>query len=282
MAPVETAGTGTGILQGELSTDTVGVEVFTIRVSLEQEALFRQLWQEVDEQMLEPELRRELLSHGLRVGFLGETLSPSLSRLINVSSEQAPTSGVSEYREFSMAELSKDLGVSRQYVNLMPEMQAAMKVFDDPLPEFSRIWTENGSLCGQTYQNVLGLIQMVGVPLHNGRARLTAVPVLEYGVPERRVRVRSGVLLQEDRRPQYPYKSLAVSMDLLPGQWMILGPVSRKSTGAGQAFFIRGTEDGELKMMAIRLAKMKTERSPGIPSTNSLSGEPDFQIQERN
>ncbi len=278
--PVESVRSAPGLLQGEILTDSVGIEVFTIRITRDQDALFRQLWQEVDEQMLEPALRRELLSNGLRVGFLGETLSPSLSRLINVTSEQTPGMAAGGYKEFSMAELSQDLAVTRQYINLMPEMRSAIKIFDDNLPEFSRIWTENGQLSGQTYTDVLGLIQITGTPQSNGRAKLTVMPLLEYGVPERRVRVHNGVILQENGRPRYPFRSLTVSLDLLPGQWLILGPASRESSGAGHALFIRGAEDGEQKILAIRLAKLKTESRPTPES--SPRNEADFKILERN
>ncbi len=232
--------------------------------------------------MLDPALRRDLLGHGLRVGFLGESLSPSLSRLINVTSAQTPETNFGDFREVSVAELSKDLSVTRQYVNLLPEMRASLKVFDDNLPEFSRMWTENGHLCGQTYKDVQGLIQVTGVPLNTGRARLTVMPVLEYGVPERRVRVHSGVTFNEIGRPRHQYKSLSVSMDLLPGQWMILGPISRETTGAGRAFFVRGSADGEQKMMAIRLAKMKSESSPGLSVEKTPRLGYDVPLPERN
>lgn len=280
----DVANLGPPILQNGVSSDSVGIEVFTIRVSMDQDGLFRQLWQEVDEQMLEPALRRDLIGHGLRVGFLGETLSPSLSRLINVTSERTAEnkSHYGEYQEVSLADLSKDLAVTRQYVNLMPDMRAALKVFDDRLPEFSRFWTENGNLCGQTYTDVLGLIQISGISQNNGKARLTIIPILEYGITERRVRVHNGLMFQENGRPRYQYKSLTVSLDLLPGQWVILGPVSRESTGAGRAFFIRGAEEGEQKMIAIRLSKLKTETPPGLSPSNFPQSGNDFSIQERN
>ena len=273
-----------GLPQSERIVDSVGVEVFTIRVSLDQNDLFRQLWFEVDEQMLDPALRRELIGHGMRVGFLGETLSPSLARLINVTSERTPgsTTNYGDFQEMSLADLSKDPAVTRQYLNLMPDMRAALKIFDDRLPEFSRFWAENGQLCGQTYTDALGLICITGQTLPSGKARLTIVPELEYGVMETKIRMVQAVSFQESGRPRYQYKPLTVALDLLPGQWIILGPVSRESTGAGRAFFIRGAGNGDQKIMAIRLVNMKQDKPSNLSRTDGPGSRPDISIQERN
>lgn len=272
----------TPVRHSETPVDSVGIEVFSIRISLEQSDLFRQLWFEIDEQMLEPALRRELLGHGLRIGFLGDTLSTSLARLINVTGERTGEnkSNYGDFQEVSLAEVSKEPAVTRQYLNLLPDMRAALKVFDDRLPEFSRFWSENGHLCGRTYTDALGLICVKGETLPNGRARLTIVPEMEYGVTETKYRSFHGMSIQESGRPRHQYKSLTVSMDLLPGQWIILGPVSRDCTGTGRAFFIRGTQDGEQKIMAIRLAKLKRDTPSNLTRTEGPGA--NLLIPERN
>jgi len=265
-------------------SDSVGIEIFTIRILPQQQELVRQLWLETDEQMLTPSLRRELTDQGIRIGFMGSLLTPALSQLINVTgnSKTDPSGEFGDFQEISVADIPRDPAVTRQYRNLLPDMRASLKAFDDPMPELSRFWFENGQLCGQTYRDALGMICVNAYAQNNGTVRFDIVPELEYGTAERRIRIHAAMMIPENGRPRLPFISLTVTQNLLPGQWIIIGPVLPNCTGIGKAFFIRGREEPEQKMLAIRLVKMK--KSGGTNGSNLPDPEKDtdFSFQERN
>ncbi|MDR1962472.1 MAG: hypothetical protein LBQ50_01685 [Planctomycetaceae bacterium] len=268
--------------QGQESFNSVGIEIFTIRTTPQQHELVRQLWLEVDEQMLAPSLRRDLLEQGIRVGVLGDLLTPSLSQLIHVTGD-AKAGNVNtfgDFQEVSIAEIPHDPAVTRQYRNLLPDMRASLKAFEDPVPELSRFWFENGQFCGQTYKDALGLICVSAIAQNNGTVRFDIVPELEYGTTERRIRIHSAMMIPENGRPRLPFVSLTVTQHLLPGQWIIIGPAIQNCSGIGRVFFIRGTEEPEQKILAIRLIKMKKKPPSGSNLPDPENN--DFSFPERN
>lgn len=276
-----------GLLQtgGEFQRDMVGVDIFLIRITPQRRELLRQLWHEVDELPIPTALRRDLVEHGLRVGVQGSFLSPSLSQLINVTAsptgnEHAGLPGGME--EISVADIRSDAGVSRQYRNLMPGMRAVLRPFDQPIAELPFFWHENGRICGKTYHNAVGLIGLTARPQHNGTVRFELVPELEHGTMETRTRLQNMVVFQESGRPRRAFEELAVSLDLLPGQWIIIGPTSVDSLGVGRAFFVRGTDGDEQKIIAIRLVDVKKPvPSPGSSTPTPENGS-NTTIPERN
>lgn len=236
-------------------TDTVTIELFTIRLNPRQKELLQQLWQEVDEQSLPPQLRRELLAEGFRVGILGNLISPALAQLLKISSGGKTNNPLEELQEFSAADVAGEATVTRNVRNLLPEMRALVKMFDDQntIPELSLFRLEKGMLEGQTYRKAEGVLCISAVANKDGSANIQIVPELEYGTLERRIRTVAGMIMQEESRPRHPFESLIISQRLLPGQWIILGMTTPDAPGAGQAFFVRKNHATEQRLLAIRL-----------------------------
>ena len=239
--------------------ETVTVEIFTVRLAPHQNVLVQQLWQEADEQSLSPQLRRELLTQGFRVGILRDLLSPALTQLLDGSSESRSEMSLEGFQEFSMADIARGATITRKVHNLFPEMHALIKVFDDQnaLPEFSLFRQENGMLHGQTYTQVVGILCTSADINKDGSAQIQIVPELEYGTLERRIRTVAGVVVHETSRPRYVFETLTISQRLLPGQWIIIGATTMDSAGAGKAFFVRKISVPEQRLLAIRLVQVR-------------------------
>jgi len=239
--------------------DAVSIEIFTIRLAPHQNELVQTLWQEVDEQSLPPQLRRELHTQGFRVGILHDLLSPALTQLLNNSSENKSEVPPGNLQEFSMADVARETTVVRNVHNLFPDMRALIKVFDDQnaLPEFSLFRQENGMLHGQTYTQAVGILCVSAGVNKDGSAQLQIVPELEYGTLERRIRTVSGVVVHETSRPRYVFETLTISQRLLPGQWVIMGTTTMDSAGVGKAFFVRKISTPEQRLLAIRLVQVR-------------------------
>ncbi|MDR0871604.1 MAG: hypothetical protein LBN39_12515 [Planctomycetaceae bacterium] len=250
--------------QTERPADSAGLEVFVIHGTAQQQELIRQLWKETDEQRIEPALRRRLMDNGFRIGFLGDVLPLPLSQLINVvgRNPDKPANGepqkqFGDLEEVSITDLPRQPQATRQYRNLMPNMQAHLKLFDEPLPEFSFLEWEQNCLSGKTYCDAFGLICLSCAVEKGGTVRLTMMPELEYGVPEQKTVIRQGIYMVENGKPRRKFPHLAVVQTMLPGQWLIIGPVSEYNTGAGQAFFFRGSENSNQRLLAVRIMNVK-------------------------
>ena len=234
-------------------TDTVSVEIFIVRLTPHQNELLQQLWREVDEQSLPPQLRRELFAEGFRVGILGNLLSPALAQLLNVSADGRVDMPWGEIQEVSVADAVREPTVTRNIRNLLPTMRALVKIFDTPLPEQVFFREENGMTHGQTYMDAIGLLCVSATANKDGSAQIQIVPEVEHGVSELRVRPVSGMVVQETSRPRYSFESLMVSQRLLPGQWLIMGATTPNAAGAGKTFFVRRHTGLEQRFLAIRL-----------------------------
>jgi len=249
--------------------DSVAVEIFNIPIAPHQHGLLQQLWQEVDEQSLPPQLRRELFAEGFRAGVLGSLISPALAELLRVSADARADTPWGELQEVSVAEATRGPTIARNLHALLPGMRAIIQIFDESkrLPEISLFWKEEEMICGQTYRGALGLICISATANRDGSAQIQIVPELEHGLLEQKIRMQSAILVQETGRPRRTFESLTISQRLLPGQWLLMGATTLDSTGAGKAFFSRMTSAPEQRLLAIRFVSATT----GTPSTPPTS-----------
>ena len=261
--------------------DTVSVEIFTIRLAPHQNELLQQLWQEVDEQSLPPQLRRELFDQGFRVGILGSLLSPELAQLLNVSAD-ARVDVWGEPHEIAATDAAREPTAIRHMRNLLPEIRTLVRVFDVPMPELSLFGEENGMMHGQTYTEAIGILCVSATANRDGSAQIQIVPELEHGVAELRLRVMSGLAVHDTSRPRHSFESLTVSQRLLPGQWLIMGTTTPDSAGAGKAFFVRRNAGLEQRLLAIRLLRVTPATLAPPPTSPSVPRGTETIMPERN
>jgi hypothetical protein len=242
---------------GEVPVDTAAIEIFNIRITPETERYLNELWQETDEQVIPALVRLNLYRNGIRAGIQGSLISSALSHLINVTS----TPEIPQYQNgkhvISVAEASRDLPVSKQFQNLLPDMRIVLKPFDIPLYELALFESDSGQIWGKTYTNAQGQFSLITKPVNGGKVRFEVIPELEYGLPETRMYSRQGIMFTETGKPRKVYDTLKIAVDLLPGNWLILGPTSSNCGGTGRCFFVRGDEQIEQRVIAIRLINLK-------------------------
>ena len=257
------------LLPTEVKQESVVVETFIIPVAPHQNELLQQLWREVDEQSLSPQLRRELYVEGFRVGVLGSLISPALAQLLKISADAKADTPWGEIQEVSVAEATQESAISRNLLSLLPRMRAVIQIFDETmrLPEVSLFWKEEGMMCGQTYRGALGLICLSATANKDGSAQIQIAPELEHGFLEQRIRTQASIFVQETGRPRHTFESLTISQRLLPGQWLLMGMTTLDSTGAGKAFFSRMPSVPGQRLLAIRLVSATT----GLPSSLTAS-----------
>ena len=260
------------------SAETIGIDVFVVRVPYHNREQLRQLWAEVDEQWGSPTLRRELMDQGLRIGVQGVSLSPTLATLINATATpQKPV----EPLEISVADLQKDPPVQKHSRNMRPGMQTLLQPYADPVPEMPLFWSEGGQLCGKTFKDAEGLIGLVATPLKGGQVRFDITPEIIHGTLETKIHFQGGVMFPETAKPKHVFYNLAVSLDLLPGQWIVIGPASENCSGIGRCFFVRARGEVEQKVILLRLAR--SQRDTVFDDTPLPEiGPADFRMLERN
>ncbi|MDR2642725.1 MAG: hypothetical protein LBC74_08015 [Planctomycetaceae bacterium] len=261
---------------GDVPIDTAAIEIFNIRITPTTETYLYELWQETDEQVIPALVRLNLYRNGIRAGIQGSLISSALSHLINISSNPEKPQYINGMREISVAEVSRELPVSRQFQNLFPDTRIVLKPFDTALYELSLFESDGNQIWGKTYTNAQGQFGLTAKPVNDGKVRFEVIPELEYGLPETRMYSRQGIMFTETSKPRRVYDTLKFSVDLLPGNWLILGPTSASNcVGTGRCFFVRGNEQFEQRIIAIRLINLKR------PATNNEIPKNNNQLPER-
>ncbi len=282
---IPTSSSAVPITDAKTPQNSVGIEVYYIRLEPQQENLLQQLWMEVDEFVIaDPHLRYDLMEHGFRVGIQGAVLSKTLSELLNISdsAETGYENQFGQLTEVDVAAIPRDPPVQRFIWNLMPDMQVNLTPYDEPQSDVSLFRRgPSGLIHGETYRDALGMMTVNALPEHDGRVRFQLMPELQYGEKTVRYTFKNGLGYVDDRRPSLPFTHLTVQLRLHPGQWIIIGPSQREDAGLGRVFFTR-EEEQQRKLLVIRLANVR--RSANDPNRSTLP-EPakpsDWSIQDR-
>ena len=255
-----------------VSKDVIAVDFNRVRIRYEQRQLLEDLWNDdgTSDQMIPVDLRRRLAEEGIRIGVQGRSLSPSLARLLEIDKVQlAEATGRMTERTTEMqaapfapvSEISSDEMLLEPLVNYQLLTLSALSgkrwkvnTYDDVLPQISLFWYQGG-WCGKTYTKAQGMIDLSAIASPDGTGiRFDLLPILEYGDPKQTSRMSNGAYIREISRDKLTYDSLKISVKLLPGQWLILGPTGPNPPGLGKHFFTRDKGQPEQKIMVFRLS----------------------------
>lgn len=241
--------------------DAITLEVFHIRIPQRQSETLLQLWRETDEQIVLLDNRKKMAAQGFRVGVQGMSLSPTMARLLELREmkEQSldDATRAEMMREISPQEMAGNEPLVRlKVVKLYPpnESPVLIEPYSEPLPEFSLFWQEEGRVVGNTYRQAIGVLAITAKKMPDGAVRVEVSPELHYG--ESRMtyqRIGESGVTPKMQRPQRAFPELKTNVQLLSGQWLILGMNASESCGAGRCFFSRNFGSAEQKLIAIRL-----------------------------
>ncbi len=251
-----------------VSKDVVAVDFYRVRVRYEQRQLLTDFWNDdgTTDQVIPVDLRRRLAEEGIRIGVQGRSLSPTLARLLEVDKIQlAESTGRIVERTTDMQRPKTD-GISAEEMlieplvnqqmltlSAMPGKSWRVNTYDDVLPKVTLFWNQGG-WCGKTYPKAQGMIELSTIAYPDGSGvRFDLLPILEYGDPKQTTTMFNGALIPEFSRDRLPYDSLKISVKLLPGQWLVLGPTDEDPPGLGKSFFTRDKGRPEQKIMVFRL-----------------------------
>ncbi len=171
--------------------DSVALEIFFARFHYGYPPFAEKLWEEVDEQVLPADVRRELARNGFRAGIVGSQVPVELARMLTLTDVPQP------HRQGTTVDLEKEPTVKLRLLEVRSGRRGeiiASPVYDH-LPLLMR---EGENVKGKTYDKADGRFVLQG---HTPRRR------------PRRARSASRVALRQDRTKMDPRRRR-----LSPGQ----------------------------------------------------------------
>jgi len=234
----------------QLSVDSTVLEVFTIRVPIGDEGIDRSLWDSIDEQRLDSQLRARLHRNGFRAGVVTGPLPQELERLLRLVDDQ-PTDMVDE----QVVQLDSEPMVRKRHLQLRADRPAKIQT-TPPQEELSVLFASTEGVGGQTYYGVQPSLVVTCRPLDDARVRLTVVPELEHGEVKRQWDASDGIMFLNTGRPKRTFDELQVNVDLMPGQMLVLSPLIDRPGSLGYQFLTDDSgQQTERKLVVIRVSQ---------------------------
>lgn len=245
----------TPLHKASASPDAATIEIFWARFPPDSANLSDQLWSEVQEDRLPPELRARLAQHGLRAGVVGGTPPAALMELLNPDGRSFDEHADDE--QISPSSLSETPRVTRRLkqlrFNTRMELQAS-----EVIESAALLVPQNGELSGGTFELAQAVYQLELHGRPNRQVELEIVPELQYGPQRTRwSQDNNGILRLAPGRDAEVFQGLKMSVPLSPGEMLVICGLPAASSRLGQYFHSVQTPTGrEQKAVLIRLAEI--------------------------
>jgi hypothetical protein len=231
------------------SPESVKLEIFEARIPLDQDRQIETLWDQVDELCLDSDLRSRMLANGLRAGVVGGSLPDELSSLLGLTADPSEISA-----EEVVTAASAVPRVTQRVMQLNRRDSKIIQVCD--LREEAQIlFNENDRLGGKTYLQVEGRYELRAESMPGQRVSVRLVPELHHG--ELRNRYSGGdqgKFLITPSREREAFEQLAMAVELLPGEMLVVGCLPQAESSLGGVLHMASANGRtERKFLMVRL-----------------------------
>lgn len=233
------------------SSESVALEIFQARIPLDQEEKADALWERIDEQKFDAELRRKLVSNGLRVGIVGGALPKDLAKLLELDGEAAEVSDTQLITDQSAVPR-----VTRRVVQVRrdPISIQASELRD----EAQVLLSHDGSFGGKTFRQMQGVYSLQAETMPGQRVKVRLTPELHHGaLKQRYAGSQQGIFMSIPSREREVFDDLSMEVTLAPGELLVLGCLPAAKTSLGGVFHT-ATAAGkdERKLILVRLLQV--------------------------
>lgn len=217
-----------------LSADTVVVETAFLKVSLDDTALEREIWESCDELVVSADLRRKLAANGIRVGVLGSTVPQGFRKLIDQQASQNPLDTPPDSQVTSPDK--SDVTTRVQVIHCRPGKRTRI-VTSIEYPELSCFETDDqGAVHGETLYQAVCQLGLKVAACGDGTAKVELTPEIEHGETRNRFVAADGAFALQPARERRVIERLRAEAALSPGQFLLIG-TSPEACGIGKDFF---------------------------------------------
>lgn len=247
-----------------LTPETVVLEIAFVHLAANERDVEEALWQQIDEQTVPVEIRRELSSNGLRVGLAGTQLPQELRSLVQRTAKSLETAHAAE--DLATAESA---GLARQRRLQMRAGRRGKVVVTTTRTLLSVLARDaEGRVQGKSYRDAQCLFGLKGFPQGDGRTQIQLTPEIEHGELKNNWVPIDGALVQQVGKQREVYENLIVELNLSPGQTMVLG-ATQPACGIGQHFFTTDEPVQQRTLLLVRVAQTQLDDLFQAPAATS-------------
>ncbi len=236
----------------ETAPDSVTLEIFQVRYPATDHELDEQLWQAVDEQRLDVDVRHELIRNGFRAGVLGGAVPDRLAKYLKLESEMPETKAAR-----LITGQNADPSVTRRVVQLGRSESATIQA-SKLRNKLTVFLCEESGLRGDSYQQAQAAYTMRAEAVVGQRVVLRLTPELQHGeLRSRYTGSDQGIFLVTHSRERELYDKLELNVEMTAGEILIVGGLPDASGSLGHAFHAEDQRGpAELKLVLVRLVEV--------------------------
>jgi hypothetical protein len=239
----------------QASPDSVGMQIIWARFPANDPVLDEAAWREIDETSIEPAVRRALADNGLRAGVIGSSLPPAVLRIVQQGEPPAEPAvdGISPETSELLTEPAVHGRTCRLRRNQRTEVQASEVYAALPL-----LVSGDRELSGHTYQQAQAIYALRVDPRPDRSVAVELTPEVHHGSARLRwTGGDNGILRQAPLRDREVFERLKVSVNLAPGEMLVLMSLPEAGSRLGHYFHTVDSADGpQQKLILIRLAEV--------------------------
>lgn len=234
------------------SSDSVSLEIFQARIPLDKDATADALWEGIDEQKFDPELRRRLVANGLRVGIVGGSLPKELADLLELDGAASEAGGAQVITDQSAVPR-----VSRQVIQAKRREQRQIHV-SELRDEGQVLLSRDGSFGGKTFRQMQGVYSLQAELIPGQRVKVRLTPELHHGdLKNRYAGSQQGIFMSIPSREREVFDELSMDATLAPGELLVLGCLPAAKTSLGGVFHTASAAGkDERKLILVRLLQV--------------------------
>ncbi|MEI7460696.1 MAG: hypothetical protein WCK15_14900 [Pirellula sp.] len=237
------------------SPEAAGIETILVRLDQQQSQRLPELWAQIDEQVLAPELRIALDRNGMRAGKLSANLPLLLEDWIRETVRRIGEDPL-EQTGFA-ADISSFSQLWRCRANSRKEL-TLRKFATEP----ATVFYVEGTTKARTYDSPHFLYSIQAAPRGDSSATIRLTPELQYGDPIRKVIAREAAIRTDMRRESVAWEKLTIDLKIQHGECILIGPTS-ESRGLGEHYFHTKTQNGDIQpvLLLVRLSESNLDDS---------------------
>ena len=241
------------------SNDVAGVETILVRLNPLQAIRLPELWEQIDEQAVKPELRIAMDKNGMRAGNISGSTPPLLDEWVRQSVQRVGEDPL-EQVGFA-ADVSSFSQLWRCRANVRKELSVR---------NFS-----NGPTCvnyhdissqGHIYDAPHFIYSIRATPHGDTSATIRLTPELQHGELIKKMVARESAVRTDIRRESVSFEQLSIELRIQQGDCIVIGPTT-DSRGLGEHYFHTKTQTGEIQpvLLLVRLSEANTDDAFAIP-----------------
>ncbi len=252
------------------TSDAAGVETILVRLNRQQEAQLPDLWSQIDEQAIKPELRIALDKNGMRAGKISGHTPPLLDEWVRTTVQR----------------IGKDPLEQAGFAADVSSYSQLWRCRDNNRKELSVRNFTTGSI-SVLYQDVARKEQVVDAPHFlyaiqatphgDGSASVQLTPEMQYGEHVKKMIARESAVRSDTRRESVAWVPLTIELRIQQGDTIVIGPTS-DSRGLGEHFLHTKTHQSEIQpvLLLVRLSEANSNDPFARPLVNQSQTQSTF------